>query len=305
MQNSGARAVTRFLKFQKSEYEQECEQECVLTTTLMLRIQFFEANMKKRNPLAVVASAFLLYGVAPNSTPAQTPDSWQVPIRVQIETFEYDLYFGVRPDATEGFNAGIDTVAPPPAFTPYAVFSIPTLPGTLRADFRGPDDVIAWHLRLLNAAHLPVKISWDAQQLPSPAALTLNDSLDMLAQDSAVVLNMNAAIIKYTALPTRVASPQSPAPATLALKGFPNPFSSATAFEIQSPASPAATLRICNVLGQEIRAFALPAGQQNLQVLHWDGKDARGLPAPNGIYFCRLEAAGTATVKKIVKISKD
>jgi len=34
----------------------------------------------------------------------------------------------------------------------------------------------------------------------------------------------------------------------------------------------------------------------------WDGRDARGGPAPAGIYFYRLEAEGKRAVRKLIRI---
>jgi hypothetical protein len=41
-------------------------------------------------------------------------------------------------------------------------------------------------------------------------------------------------------------------------------------------------------------------GTAGEHVARWDGRNARGLPAATGIYFARLEAAGTMETRKMV-----
>lgn len=256
--------------------------------------------MKKRNALALFTAALLWHGVAPKIAPAQT---WQIPIHVQIETYRYDLYFGVHPNAAESFNAGIDTIAPPPGFTPYAAFVISTLPGTLRADFRGPGSTIVWRLQIFNAAGKNAKIWWEAQEVPRPGGITLNDSLDMLAQDSTVIFSAGILEIEYTQPTVAVASPAGNVhPETFSIRNYPNPFAAATRFEIRGLAAQPYVLRIFNVLGQDIRSFAASAHEPSPAVIWWDGADARGVPVPNGVYFCRLELPGAVFVKRIHRL---
>ncbi|MCK6561948.1 T9SS type A sorting domain-containing protein [candidate division KSB1 bacterium] len=256
--------------------------------------------MKTRNALALFTAALLWHSGAPNSAPAQ---SWQIPIHVQIETYHYDLYFGVHPNAAETFNAGIDTIAPPPAFTPYAAFVISTLPGTLRADFRGPGNAIVWHLQIFNAVGKITKISWDSREFPRPGGITLNDSLDMLTQDSTLILSAGMLAIEYTQPTVAVASPAGNAlPEALAIDNYPNPFAAVTRFEIRGLAAQPFVLRIFNVLGQEIRRFAASAYEPSPTAILWDGADTRGLPVANGVYFYRLELPGAVFVKRIHRL---
>lgn len=256
--------------------------------------------MKKRNTLAAALAAFLMCAGVPGSAVAQF---WQVPIHVQIETYRYDLYFGVHPNAAESFNAGIDTIAPPPGFTPYAAFVISTLPGTLRADFRGPGSTIVWRLQIFNAAGKNAKIWWEAQEVPRPGGITLNDSLDMLAQDSTVIFSAGILEIEYTQPTVAVASPAGNAlPEALAIVNYPNPFEATTRFEIRGLAAQPYVLRIFNVLGQEIRRFAGATHESTPAAVLWDGADTRGLPVANGVYFCRLELPGAVFVKRIHRL---
>ncbi len=266
----------------------------------MLRINSFKVKMKMRNAFALITAALLWHSGALNNAVAQ---SWQVPIHVQIERYRYDLYFGVHPNAAETFNAGIDTIAPPPAFTPYAAFVISTLPGTLRADFRGPGSTIVWRLQIFNAAGKNAKIWWEAHAVPRPGAITLSDSLDMLAQDSTVIFSAGILEIEYTQPTVAVASPAGNAvPEALAIVNYPNPFEATMRFEIRGLAGQPYVLRIFNVLGREIRRLEGVAHASTPAAILWDGADARGLPVANGVYYCRLELPGAVLVRRIHRL---
>ncbi|MDD5087902.1 MAG: T9SS type A sorting domain-containing protein, partial [bacterium] len=81
---------------------------------------------------------------------------------------------------------------------------------------------------------------------------------------------------------------------------YPNPFNSATMFTLNLSASGPVTLRVFNVLGQEVgKAIEreLPAGVHHVL---WDARDGGGTALSTGVYFARLEAAGRTDIRKIV-----
>ncbi len=120
-----------------------------------------------------------------NEAIAQAADSsWTVPIKIQIRSQEYPLSFGVRPGAKAGFDNGVDVVAPPPPFTPYAVFAISEFPNFLQGDFRGPSGKVAWSLRILNTNGDTSRVSWNLQELPQWRTATIGNSVDMKKQNS-------------------------------------------------------------------------------------------------------------------------
>jgi len=86
-------------------------------------------------------------------------------------------------------------------------------------------------------------------------------------------------------------------------QNYPNPFNATTAISYQSSGvsyqQSAVSLKIYNILGQEVRTLVneqQPAG--NYRVL-WDGRDSSGKDLSSGIYFCRLKVIGeTLRVEK-------
>lgn len=80
----------------------------------------------------------------------------------------------------------------------------------------------------------------------------------------------------------------------------PNPFrpSSEIRYEIATPSL--VSLELFDPRGRLVRTLvseALPTGRYGVQ---WDGRDAAGRPARNGIYFARLAVGRETTHRKLV-----
>jgi hypothetical protein len=83
------------------------------------------------------------------------------------------------------------------------------------------------------------------------------------------------------------------APATHHLfQNFPNPFNPSTAirYQIAENDHPVKiTLRVYNILGQEIAILVEEVNGSGVYTVTWDGKDGHEKIVTNGYYFCRLE----------------
>lgn len=73
-------------------------------------------------------------------------------------------------------------------------------------------------------------------------------------------------------------------------QNYPNPFNPGTVIEYQLPEPCKVTIKIFNLLGQEIRTLADGEKQAGYFTAHWDGKDNFGREVANGIYIYRTEA---------------
>ena len=83
-------------------------------------------------------------------------------------------------------------------------------------------------------------------------------------------------------------------------QNFPNPFNLATTIRYGIPTSARTTLRIFNVLGEEVVVLVGNEPKEaGYHVETWNGLDKRGLEAPSGIYFYRIEAATFYETKKM------
>ena len=84
------------------------------------------------------------------------------------------------------------------------------------------------------------------------------------------------------------------------LPNFPNPFNPQTEIRFQLPVAGPISLRLYNVLGQEIAVLSEGFRTAGYHRLRWDGRDAAGRPAASGPYFYVLEAAHFRQVRKLM-----
>jgi hypothetical protein len=83
---------------------------------------------------------------------------------------------------------------------------------------------------------------------------------------------------------------------------YPNPFNSSTVFTLNLSAAGRTSLRVFNVLGQEVATVVdrnLPAG---IHQITWDARDMHGTALASGLYLVRLECSGKMDTRKLVLI---
>jgi glucuronoarabinoxylan endo-1,4-beta-xylanase len=88
-------------------------------------------------------------------------------------------------------------------------------------------------------------------------------------------------------------------------QNYPNPFSSSTAISYRLNKQSAAQLTIYDILGREVKTFALGVQVAGTHEVQWDGKNKFGERVARGIYFYRLQAQGEALVKKMVFVTDE
>jgi uncharacterized lipoprotein YddW (UPF0748 family) len=106
-------------------------------------------------------------------------------------------------------------------------------------------------------------------------------------------------------------------PVTITLKGsslpdrfalapnYPNPFNAATRIEFTIPAhhSPVPiSLKIFNVMGQEVRVLVDEPMGPGRYTAYWDGRDKSGRQVASGVYFCGLLAGKYRQVRKMLLV---
>jgi len=79
-------------------------------------------------------------------------------------------------------------------------------------------------------------------------------------------------------------------------QNYPNPFNSTTLIRYHLPAISsqliAVSLKVYNVLGEEVRTLVDEEQVSGYYSVIWDGRDGKGKEVSSGIYFCRLEVIG-------------
>ncbi|MFQ6092316.1 MAG: FlgD immunoglobulin-like domain containing protein [bacterium] len=85
-------------------------------------------------------------------------------------------------------------------------------------------------------------------------------------------------------------------------QNYPNPFNPATTIRYALPDARQthASLKIYNILGQEVRTLVDEVKDPGFYEVTWDGKDAFGNNVASGVYFYRLTAADFSQAKRMV-----
>jgi hypothetical protein len=82
----------------------------------------------------------------------------------------------------------------------------------------------------------------------------------------------------------------------------PNPFSSGTRIQFNTPDVENTSLTIFDVAGRVIKSFHpdSKASSSSVLTISWDGTDDRGQKVSSGVYFCRLTCPDRTTSRKMV-----
>jgi hypothetical protein len=87
----------------------------------------------------------------------------------------------------------------------------------------------------------------------------------------------------------------------VSLASMPNPFVSATRIEYRLSDHATTAVRICDVLGREVRAL-VPDGRQHpgIYAVPWDGRRDEGTRAAPGLYVCEIRADDTVLTTRVL-----
>jgi hypothetical protein len=87
------------------------------------------------------------------------------------------------------------------------------------------------------------------------------------------------------------------------LQNHPNPFKHATRISYHLPVATRVTLRIYNLLGQEIRTLVDAHESAGEKIIVWDGRDILGQLVNSGVYFCLLRADDVDEMRKMLLLN--
>lgn len=83
-------------------------------------------------------------------------------------------------------------------------------------------------------------------------------------------------------------------------QNYPNPFNPGTIIRYAVPKETLVTLKIINILGQEIATLVDRKQHPGFYLITWDGRDRHGSPVTSGLYFCRIVAGEFTAVRKLI-----
>lgn len=131
---------------------------------------------------------------------------------------------------------------------------------------------------------------------PNATAMQVINALKSTASNAASPNNLIGwgtvnAVAAINALPLTETPQQTTKPETFQLEqNYPNPFNPLTSITYSLPEDAFVSVRVYNILGQEVKT--LMNGQQaaHSHRVVWDGTDTMGKPVASGMYICRLTA---------------
>jgi uncharacterized lipoprotein YddW (UPF0748 family) len=85
-------------------------------------------------------------------------------------------------------------------------------------------------------------------------------------------------------------------------QNYPNPFNSETIIEFDLPFDSWVSLKIYNVLGQEVKTLVDELKRAGKHKVIWDGRNEEGSSVTSGIYFCKMVSGTFAKSIKVVLV---
>ncbi|MFI5251524.1 MAG: LamG-like jellyroll fold domain-containing protein [Bacteroidota bacterium] len=240
-----------------------------------------------------------------------SPTDWQVNIIASTSTCaDQSLYFGVKSDATDGFDVRYDQPKPPaPPGGKYIqeYFNhpdwAPILGAKFDTDIKSPK-TFSWIFTVAPSENSDITLSWDLNKLkatvPDSIQLQLTDNLTGTALD----MKITGSYLFTTANPrqftingtTLGVLPGKELPKQFALlQNYPNPFNPGTIIRYQLPSATHVTLTVYNMLGQEISRLVDAQQEPGSKSVKFEMANI-----PSGVYIYRLNAGSYTDVKKMI-----
>jgi hypothetical protein len=235
------------------------------------------------------------------STPPPPPPPVTIPIIVDGDGIVDTLYFGMDSLGTNGYDDGIDVLAPPPP--PAGFYTAFYIGGTfpyLTRDIRASSDtLIHWSLRTLGDAATD-SISWNPADLPATGTFifdTLTQKINMRIQDHAVYTGNQTLCLRYRYV---LAVEETPVIPNQLLSSVPNPAVDMVKIAYTISEKSQVEIKVYNITGGLVRTLKSGVEEPGYKTAIWDMRDKDGKRVQSGIYFYKLQAGNFSTVKKMI-----
>jgi hypothetical protein len=152
----------------------------------------------------------------------------------------------------------------------------------------------------------PITIS-QGQTVNVPATLTLNPAWNaancrviVFVQNNTDKKVQNVEYAEVATL-TSVGEPVNGLPTTFAVsQNYPNPFNPTTNIDYAVSKPSFVSVRVYNLLGQEVRTLVSEEKGIGVYLATWDGKDNVGTEVPSGMYLYKVVAGSFSETKKMM-----
>ncbi len=85
-------------------------------------------------------------------------------------------------------------------------------------------------------------------------------------------------------------------------QNYPNPFNPSTTIQYEVPVNSYITLKIYNILGEEVKTLVNELQSSGSKTIVWNGKDNFSRECSSGVYFFRLQSETFSSTKKMILI---
>jgi hypothetical protein len=131
---------------------------------------------------------------------------------------------------------------------------------------------------------------------PNASALEIMQAMRMTASNASSPDNLIGwGILNALSAITTVTGGEVPPPGFVLMQNFPNPFNPKTKIRYRIPEAAFVSLKIFDVLGQEVKTLVNQIQSQDVKTIEWNGTNNDGNVVASGVYFARMTAAAVNT----------
>ncbi len=206
------------------------------------------------------------------------------------ETKEYDVYVSSPPLSSNSTSRA-----------PYIIQPFGSLPDTVFINQNGLSQSNIWRYagRYLFAAG---NTNWIQVVNDTSLSNFDVDSMKTASEDS-IVIRADAVKLSEPGDTTAVVltRPGLNAPYTYKLsQNFPNPFNAVTQIHYSTAMTGKVSLKVYNIMGQEVKTLVDRVQPFGNHVIRWDGKNNNGQLVSSGVYIVKMSARKFSSVKKLI-----